>query len=88
MRKMMWPIHELEVNAHWQFRFHGIFTVAWFFSMFVAPFIPTFAGNVAGLVLVEVSLWANFATHFGAMSSALSAIVSERYEPKNQSKVG
>jgi hypothetical protein len=25
------------------------------------------------LLILEVSLWANFATHFGAMSSALAA---------------
>jgi hypothetical protein len=30
-------------------------------------------GDLSALLIEEISLWANFATHFGAMSAALAA---------------
>ena len=70
--------HKLSVDPLWQFKFNAFFSVLWLISMVIIPFIPFLWGNsVAALIIVEVSLWANFASHFGALGANLSSIISD-----------
>lgn len=59
-----------------QLRFHTACCWLWCFTMVAVPFLPTFRGsaNLAALLIMEVSLWANLATHLGAVSGAIAAI--------------
>jgi hypothetical protein len=67
-------IHQLEYDPATQYRFHFALTWFWFLTMVGLPFVPKLWGNtLPALVVQEISLWANFATHFGSMSSALAA---------------
>ena len=67
-------IHELEYDPSAQYRFHFVLTWTWFLSMAALPFVsPLWGHSLPSLIVEEISLWANFATHFGAMSSALAA---------------
>lgn len=64
----------LEHDPHSQYKFNRMWALIWFTTMVVIPFIPTlYAHSVSALIIQEISLWANFATHFGAMSAALAA---------------
>lgn len=80
MRLITRDIKKLEYDATSQYRFH--FTLAWFW--FIAMPVTTIAFwphtlvATIQLLIFEVSLWANFATHFGAMSSAIAAQQGER----------
>jgi hypothetical protein len=76
-------IHALEYDPGAQYKFHFFWTWAWAVCMVALPFLPKlWAHQLSALVIIEVSLWANFATHFGAMSSALAAKGST--QPSNQ----
>lgn len=66
-------IKSLEYDPAVQYRFHQSFMFFWIVAMVGVAFIPAFHHNVASLLIMEVSLYANFATDFGAMSSALAA---------------
>lgn len=67
-------IHQLEYEPATQYRFHFALTWFWAVTMVALPFIPVLYGHqLPALVVQEISLWANFATHFGAMSAALAA---------------
>lgn len=67
-------IHDLEYNASAQYKFHFYCAWIWFLILLAIPFIPQAWGHsISALIIQEMSLWANFATHFGAMSSALAA---------------
>lgn len=69
--------HALEYDAKVQYQFHRVMALLWFLAMLVIPFFPsTYSGSIGLLVVLEVSLYANFATEFGAMSAALAAIPS------------
>ncbi len=65
-------LRELETDARAQARFH--LTLAWFWiiSMVAVWFAwpPHDTASLIQLLILEVSLWANFATHFGALSAA------------------
>lgn len=67
-------VHQLEYDPQTQYRFHFTLTWMWFITMIALPFVPELWGhNMPALIIQEISLWANFATHFGAMSAALAA---------------
>lgn len=67
-------IHRLEYDPVTQYKFHFTSTWVWLLTMLLIPFIPVLYGHsLSALVIQEVSLWANTATHFGAMSAALAA---------------
>lgn len=64
----------LEHDASHQYRFNRFFAIVWGIAMIVIPFDATLYGhNISALIIQEISLWANFATHFSGMSSALAA---------------
>lgn len=72
---LMRDIERLEYDPATQYRFHFGLTWFWFVMMLLLPFIPTlYGGQLAPLIIEEISLWANFATHLGSMSSALAAL--------------
>lgn len=78
-------IHNLEYDPATQYRFHFISAWFWFTCMLGVPLIPDFRRNILSLLIMEASLWANFATHFGAMSSALAAKSSaDKTEPNTK----
>lgn len=66
-------IKALEYDPAVQYRFHQSFMFFWLLAMVGVVFVPAFHHEVASLLIMEVSLYANFATDFGAMSSALAA---------------
>lgn len=67
-------VHNLEYNAATQYKFHFFWAWTWFAVLIAIPFFPQAWGHsISALIIQEVSLWANFATHFGSMSSALAA---------------
>lgn len=41
-------------------------------------FIPKFTSDLASLLIMQASLFANFATDFGAMSSSLAAMQQQQ----------
>jgi hypothetical protein len=65
-------LHSLEYDPHVQYRFHQSFMFLWLICMVGIWFMPLFHEMTARLIM-EVSLYSNFATDFGAMSSALAA---------------
>lgn len=66
-------IHALEYSASTQYRFNQVWAWLWFTTMVIVPFIPVLRESIAALLILEASLWANFATHFGGMSAALAS---------------
>lgn len=67
-------VNLLEHDARSQYKFNRFWAMIWSITMLAIPFIPTLYGHtISALIIQEVSLWANFATHFGAMSAALAA---------------
>jgi hypothetical protein len=67
-----------------QYRFNVGMCWAWGLSMLGILFVPTFRGeaNLPALLIMEVSLWANFATHFGALSGCVAAMRHEEPDPE------
>lgn len=65
-------LHALEYDPHVQYRFHQSFMFFWVIAMAGVWFMPAFH-DIAARLIMEVSLYANFATDFGAMSAALAA---------------
>lgn len=64
----------LEHDAQTQYSFNRFWVIFWGLTMIAIPFVPTlYAHSISALIIQEVSLWANTATHFGAMSAALAA---------------
>lgn len=70
----------LEYDARSQYKFHLIATWIWFLSLIVVPFLihPHDAERWLTLLILEVSLYSNFSTEFGAMSSAIAAEQEQR----------
>ena len=67
-------LDKLENDAATQYSFNRFWAVIWFCAIVAVPFIPRlYTHDIGVLIIIEISLWANFATHFGAMSSALAA---------------
>lgn len=72
---LMKDISLLEHDAQSQYKFNRTWAIVWGITMVILPFFPSLYGSaVSALLIQEISLWANFATHFGAMSSALAAV--------------
>lgn len=69
----------LEHDARSQYKFNRFFAILWFVVMIGLPFDKgLYAHSISALIITEVSLWANFATHFSGMSSALAASNTSR----------
>lgn len=66
-------IHNMEYDAGTQYRFHRFWAIFWFLTMLAVPCFPSLVANLPALLILEASLWANTATHFGGMSAALAA---------------
>lgn len=67
-------IHNFESNPQTQFKFHLRMTVFWVITMVAIPFVPALYGHgIAPLIIEEISLYANAATEYGAMSAAIAA---------------
>lgn len=66
-----------ETDAKLQFKIHKIASYFWIVNFFVALFVffafPAFWSHASVLYLVLVSLYANFATDYGAVSASLAA---------------
>lgn len=78
LKVMFGLVHEFEVDPVEQYKFHLFFSWFWIGTMVLTPIIVphvTSAEDV-GLAILEVSLWANFVSHFTAVGAALSGIIS------------
>jgi hypothetical protein len=71
---LMKDINNLEHDAASQYKFNRFWAILWSLVMVGVPFIPELRHPLLSLLIMEASLWANFATHFGAMSAALAAM--------------
>jgi hypothetical protein len=70
-------IHALEYDPVAQYKFHRFWAAFWFLFMCAVPAFPILYGHTpVGLIIIEASNWANFATHLGAMSASLAAQAS------------
>jgi hypothetical protein len=71
-------VDKLEHDAQSQYRFNRFWAIFWFGQMFLLPLLvwvaPKIWMGIEFFYITEASLWANFATHFGAMSGALAAM--------------
>ena len=77
-------VHQLEYDPATQYKFHFTLTWFWFISMVALPAVPILWGSsLPALVVQEISLWANLATHFGAMSAALAAKQTSQISTNN-----
>jgi hypothetical protein len=67
-------VHALEYDPMAQYKFHRFWAIFWFIFLCCVPLVPVLYGHTpVGLIIIEASNWANFATHLGAMSAALAA---------------
>lgn len=70
-------LKDFETNPKTQYKVHIFFTYFWLaniaLSLFVFIFAQGFWQRASGLYLVIVSLYANFATDYGAVSAAEAA---------------
>lgn len=73
-------LSDLENDARTQAKFHLVMAWFWMVTMVVAPiaWLPHSATALIQLTILEVSLWANFATHLGALSAAQASGKSGR----------
>jgi hypothetical protein len=68
-------IDKLEHDPVSQYKFNRNAALIWLVTMIGVPFVGNlYDHNISALIITEVSLWANLATHFGAMSGALAAM--------------
>lgn len=70
-------IHQLEYDPEAQYKFNQFFFWFWVLQMPLIAWalieFPNQWAKIAVFYVAEASLWANLATHFGGMSSALAA---------------
>lgn len=70
-------INDLEYSAKAQYRFNRAATLFWLCNMpmvvVVELMFPRFWEQISVMYLIQASLWALVATHFGAMSASLAA---------------
>lgn len=73
-------VSDLENDAKTQAKFHLTMAWLWIIAMVATPFLPAFQGlsNVAALLIMEVSLYANFATEFGSLSAAQASLKGDK----------
>lgn len=78
--------HRFNADPHFQYRLHLIATYMWLVNMIAAlcvfVFAPGFWQRFSVLYLVLVSLYANFATDYGAVPGAEAAIEAEALRRK------
>jgi hypothetical protein len=70
--------HKMANDPKWQFTFNAFFSVFWLIVMGIIVYLPTFRGpqNLAALLIMEVSLWANFISHYGALGANVAAMIA------------
>lgn len=71
---MRHPIHLIARGPQARVIFHTMAAWAWFVAMFIVPFVPDFRANWGTLAVLEVSLYANFATEFGSIDAARASM--------------
>jgi hypothetical protein len=78
LRPGVYFTHKMAVDPKWQFVFNALFTTFWLIAMIFVLFLPTFHGsaNTPALLIMEVSLWANFISHYGALGGNVAAIIA------------
>lgn len=73
-------INKLEHDAVAQYKFNRFWAAIWFLAMIpvieevIRAILAWRLPALTQYLILLVSLWANFATHFGAMSGALAAM--------------
>lgn len=81
-------IKDFETNPRLQYRIHMTFTYVWLLNMvFVVAvflFLPRVWAALSVLYLLLVSLYANFATDYGAVSSAIAAGTATEIPPPDR----
>lgn len=60
--------------------FHLVAAIIWLICMLVTPFLDPYRGmaHLGIMLLMEVSLYANFTTEFGNMDGSLAAVRAAR----------
>lgn len=75
-------VSALESNATTQYKFNRFWACFWATQMIALPvfihYFPKYWLGIEFFYVTQASLWANFATHFGAMSAALAAMNTDR----------
>lgn len=73
-------LHDLEQDAKTQARFHQWMGYFWLSTMVLSPLVfpPTELSSFVQLLILEVSLYANFATEFGALTAAQASMKADR----------
>jgi len=71
-------LRDFENDAKTQVRFHLFMAWGWLFTMFGVVFTPALWSHSLGiLVVLEVSLYANFATEYGSLAAAQASLKSD-----------
>ncbi len=85
MKKLLHPINFNFKGAKARVTFHTVMSYVWLVAMVAVPFIPSFQGlsNLAALLIMEVSLYANFATEFGAVDASKASVQTEKDQTKS-----
>lgn len=76
-------IDQFENDARTQVKFHVTMTWFWAATMVAAPaaFWPTSIPALIQLLILEVSLYANWATEFGALAASQASLKADRQDP-------
>lgn len=73
-------IQDIEYDPVTQYKMNLFFTWLWFVAMPTFAFVPQlrflWGGNLASLIIEELSIWALFISHFTDVSASESAIIS------------
>lgn len=81
-------IKDFETNPRLQYRIHMTFTYIWVVNALVAVAVFVFAQRLwqfaSVLYLVCISLYANFATDYGAVSATIAAGQAEHIPPEDR----
>lgn len=74
-------IKEFENSAREQARFHLVMAYFWLLTMGAAPFAfpPHDTPTLVQLLILEVSLYANFATEFGALGGSQASSKADAF---------
>jgi len=75
-------VHKFETDPVEQYHFHLFFTWFWILAMIGVIFIvPHKTGpEQVALIILEVSLWANFVSHFTAVGASIAGIYASHQE--------
>lgn len=82
-------VHGFEVDPVEQYHFHLAMTWLWLVVMIFVPNLSVFKNDGAALLIMEVSLWANFVSHFTAVGASLAGIIASgrQEELKKRSRI-